>query len=249
MIAATQTQLVNPGATEISMVIAVPRLKDGLTWRLINDRDGSIAIPESADQITEIDEGHDPGLRRYERPYIAPTAPGRYLAIWRLNNQDETAVTVVVARSTEAAFASLNDVERRLGYTLDDEKSATAQFLLNMSAAVIADAAGYDDGWAASLRPVPQLLRLLSVELVCRSIANPSQYAQITQQVGSYSFQAEQQTVGMTLSDTETLMIRRAVHGRTTDTATVESNFKPAQDEYWLRKQAGRLQDSTGVIP
>jgi hypothetical protein len=59
-----------------------------------------------------------------------------------------------------------------------------------MAAAIIADAAGKDDGWVVTLDPVPQVLRGLSVELTVRALANPNQLSQLREQLGSYSYAA-----------------------------------------------------------
>jgi hypothetical protein len=222
----------------------------GMTWRLISDADGSIVIAESSDGIEEIDDGYDEGVRRYERPYTAPVSSGRYLAIWKYGMQ-EVPRTIVVEPSPDATLASTDDVAARLGRPLTDEELATqVPYLLHMAAATIADAAGYDDGWVASLTPVPNLLRGMSVELVNRALKNPSQATQIRQQVGSYAYQAAWANPGFVLSDQEEAMIRRTVHGRTTVSVHIASSFEREQDEYWLRKQAGEVSDggSASVI-
>lgn len=241
MLAPTQSLLVTAGSSQISTITNAPQLvADQLTWRLINDTDGTIAIAESSTGIVEIDDGHDAGLSRYDRPFTAPVTAGRYLAVWRLSLEgQEVAETVVVGAAT-AAFAASDDVATRLGRDLSTKETENVPGLLESATAVIADAAGYDEGWASQLVPIPKLLSTLCVELVCRVLPNPSQWDSVRQQVGSYSFQASQTTVGMQLSDNETRMVRRAVHGRETDSVQVESSFLPAQDEYWLRKQAMR---------
>lgn len=247
----TQSQLVTAGSTHISTILNVPIVDagHGITWRLISDQDGTIIIPESSDGIAEIDDGYDQGLRRYDRQYTAPSSAGRYLAIWRYGVQ-EVAQTIVVEVSPDATFATVDDVAARLGRTLTTtEHDTQVPFLLHMAAAVIAEAVGYDDGWAASLTPVPNLLRGMSVDLVCRAIDNPSQATQIRQQVGSYAYQAAWDNPGLRLSDVEIRMLRRNIHGSTTASVHVASGFEREQDEYWLRQQAGQVSgDPAGVI-
>ena len=248
MLAPTQSQLVDASSSNISTIAGVPPWILGqLTWRLIDDHDGTIVQAESPDGIVEIDDGHDALLRRYDRPFTAPAAAGTYLAIWR-HIAEEYAQTIVVAGSVDdIAFATVDDVVARLGRPLQPTEDNEAPFLLNMAAAVIADAAGYDDGWAARLNPVPQLLRLLSVILVCRGLQNPSEFTMIDEQIGSYHLKT-QRAMSFELSDAEVLMVRRAVHGRTTDSVDIESSFVRALDEYWLRKQAARFTDRSSVI-
>lgn len=243
MLSATQSQLVAANSNAVSMITEAPMNMTGqLTWRLINDADGTIVIAESSDGIVAVDDGHDWPNCRYDRQFTTPSTAGRYLAIWRYY-EEELPQLVVVAASPDAAFATADDVAKRLGRALSNQEAETVPFLLNMAATVIADAVGKDDGWAASLTPVPRMLRLMSVELVSRALPNPSQYTQIRQQVGSYSIAVSQATTGMALSDPESLMLRRAVFGRTTDSVHVESGFELAQDEYWLRKQSLRVID------
>ena len=243
MLAATQSLICQPGTSQTSTLLsAAPDLASNLTWRLINDADGTAVIAESSDSIVEIDTGQDAPNSRYDRVFTAPASAGRYLAVWRYDTE-EVAQTIVVASSPSVAFATASDVSSRLGRSLSTRETSDVPFLLNMAAVTIADAAGYDDGWAVTLGPVPQMLRKLSVELVCRALKNPGQYSQVRQQVGSYSFQASWDNPGMNLSPAEELMVRRAVHGRTTDSMPVDSSFKPAQDEYWLRKQSVRYSD------
>lgn len=248
MLAATQSQLVTAGSNAISTISQAPLdVGENLTWRLISDEDGTILIPESSDGIVTIDDGHDAGLCRYDRPFTAPASSGRYLTIWRYYDQ-ELAQSVIVEPSPDTAFATSEDVSTRLGRALTSQESTQVPLLLNMAAVVLTDAAGYDDGWAASLSPVPQMLRLMSIELVCRAMPNPNQYTSIRQQVGSYSIAVTSAVSNMALSDAEVLAVRRAVHGRTTDSVHIDSSFIPAQDEYWLRQQAARFADrNTGA--
>lgn len=250
MLEPTQSQLVDANSDQISTITGAPPTIIGkLTWRLINDEDGTSVIAESPDGIVEIDDGRDPPLRRYDRAFTAPGLAGRFLAIWRYFQEEVSQTVVVSASGADTAFATVAEVTKRLGRPLDSEETASIPFLLNMAAVVIADAAGYDDGWAVSLDPVPRMLRNMSVELVCRALPNPSQYSTWSQQVGSYNFQADASSAGMVLSPLETMMVRRAVHGRTTASARVDSGFQRAQDEYWLRKQSVRFADPGNVIP
>lgn len=248
----TQSQLLTAGQSGRSIITGAPiGIADDLTWRLISDEDGTVAIAESSAGITEIDDGHDAGARRYDREFTAPSSSGRYLAVWRYFDE-EIDESIIVEPSRDTAFAANLDVAKRLGRTLTTEEDTNqVPYLLTMAAVVIADAAGYDDGWAASLDPIPNMLRMMSVELVSRTMWNPKGVTSLRQQVGSYSIALARDTPGMELSDTEVAMIRRTVHGRTTASVHVNSHFELAQDEYWLRRQAQRMlgssRDTSGV--
>lgn len=123
------------------------------------------------------------------------------------------------------AFATVEDVATRLVRTLSAEEGAAAEMLIEAATAVIADAAGKDDAWAAGLDPVPQMLRFLTIELVCRAMANPDALRSISKQLGSYQSTRSFRDVGgsLLLSDVERLLVRRTVFGRTSGTVKIAS--------------------------
>jgi hypothetical protein len=159
--------IVQPGSAQVSKLPGAPRdLIGSVSWRFVRESDGVDVITESTDAITEHDLG-DWFRHRYDRPYSAPTTEGRYRAVWRYGTVELEQV-VVVAAGGPIAFASAADVVARLGRPLTTQETSDLGFLLPMGAAVIADAASKDDGWVATLNPVPQIIRLLNAEL-CRS--------------------------------------------------------------------------------
>lgn len=226
--------LLPPNTAAISSLPGAPRgLAGALHWRLVAETDGTVVIAESSDGIVEVDLGGGHGARRrYDRAYTTPnpTGPTRYRAIWRYGYQ-ELPLAVVVANDSAAAFATADDVALRLGRTLTAGEASSVTYLLRMAAAVIADAASKDDGWVVTLDPVPQLLRGLSVELTVRALANPNQLDRLSEQLGNYSMTAtfNPQRLGLELTDTEQLIVRRTVYGRTTASAPVHSAYTRAQ--------------------
>lgn len=212
-------------------------LLGGLTWRLIALDDGASVIDESADHIVEVYRGH------YKRPYAAPDE-GTYVAVWR-EGWREIGERVIVSDTTAATFATADDVAARLGRTLNAGETTSVEYLLGAAASVIADAAGKDDGWAITLDPVPTPLKGLSVELVCRALSNPNSLAALREQIGTYQYSAQfrgdQAGGGLALTDTETLLVRRAVHGRTSGSVQAESGFARAMGIY-LWQQRGPIQ-------
>lgn len=243
----TQTLLVTASATVTSSIEGEPWLSTSLTWRLINDADGTITIAESGDSIVQVDNGLQAPSVRYDRQFTAPTTAGKYLAIWR-HSLEELAQVVIVNAQQSAAFASPLDVVTVLGRPLTTQEDSDVPGLLDMAATVIADAVDRDDGWIVSLDPVPQRLRWFSAELVKRHLTNRTGATSIRQQVGSYSYAATWgDRVGMDLSDAEVAMLRRAIYGRTTDSVHVDPGFIQAQDEYWLRKQQPVRSTDPGV--
>lgn len=224
--------IVAPGSSQTSKLRAPYSLFGGVSWRLVNVDTGAEAIARSSDGITRDDAGDTSGLWRFRRPYIAPDDDGTYRAIWAYGGY-QVYETVVVADSSEARFAEAADVAKRLGRDLTAGETDSAEYLLAMAAAVIADAAGKDDGWVVTLDPVPQVLRGLSVELTVRALANPNQLAQLREQIGSYSYAATfastghagsgSDVLGLALKPVEVMIVRRAVYGRTTGSAPVRS--------------------------
>lgn len=213
-----------PGSSQRSTLRGVPRdLIDSLTWRLLLEQDGTATITESSTGIVELDVGDD-CLHRYDRVYTAPATEGRYREIWRWGTEEFVRV-VVVAGGPEAAFATAEDVEARLGRDLTAQETASVAFLLPMAATVLADAAGKNDGWIATVTPVPQILRGLNVELVRRALVNPDGVQSYREQLGAHSYSATfaADRLGMELTKTEQLIVSRAVHGRTTGSAPVHS--------------------------
>lgn len=110
------------------------------------------------------------------------------------------------------AFATVTDVATRQGRTFTSAEEDSVELLLDFATAAIADAAGKDDDWAASVDPVPNIIKGLTIELVGRGIANPEGLTSLSQQIGSYqsmkSFNKEA-TVPFALTAIERRIVRR----------------------------------------
>jgi hypothetical protein len=116
-------------------------------------------------------------------------------------------------------FATPEDIATRYGRELNTVEAATAEFLLEGATALIAQAADKDDAWADNLDPVPRLLKIITVELVCRAFPNPESLAGLTEQLGSYQYSkrfkagTDALTSDLMLTEPEERLVRRAVHG------------------------------------
>jgi hypothetical protein len=229
--------IVAPGSPQTSKLRAPRSLLGGVSWRLVNWDGGTVAIAASSDGITIDDLPDSRGLYQFRRPYTAPNDGGTYRAIWTYGCE-QVYETVVVAESSEAQFATADDVAARLGRELTAGETATVDYLLTMASAIIAEAAGKDDGWVVTLNPVPQLLRGLSVELTVRALANPNQLAQLREQLGSYSYAATfASDAGMALKPVEVMLVRRTVHGATSGSAPMRSVFCVADEILWTERR------------
>lgn len=125
------------------------------------------------------------------------------------------------------AFASTDDIAARLGESsLSEADEASAEMLLEFATAVIAQAVDKDDEWADALDPVPKILRLMTVELVCRAMASPQALGSATETLGAYSRSETYRrdlSTSLVLTDLEERMLRRAIIGRLSGSAEVES--------------------------
>jgi hypothetical protein len=125
------------------------------------------------------------------------------------------------------AFATTTDIATRLTRTLTAAEDAAAGLLLEGATGLIADACGKDDDWADSLDPVPSVLRFVCIEAVSRALANPQNVASLQETLGAHSYAVRfrdlQNGGGLYLTGHEERMVRRAVFGRTTGSARVES--------------------------
>jgi hypothetical protein len=112
----------------------------------------------------------------------------------------------------------------------------SAGYLLEAASAVVADAVGDRE---ANIEPVPDVLRFVTVEVVCRAMANPAGLSSESEQLGEYShtsrFRDGTSGGGLWLTDLERLMVRGAVHGRLSGTALQQSM---ASDPCVLREVA-----------
>lgn len=125
------------------------------------------------------------------------------------------------------AFATTADIETRLGRSFVDGEEDMATALIEGAVALIALEVDKDDDWAEDLDPVPNVLKWTVIEMVRRALLNPQAVASLSEQLGSYSytqnFPRGAESVGLMLSGFEALLVRRAVHGRNTESVTVRS--------------------------
>lgn len=114
------------------------------------------------------------------------------------------------------AFATTDDIAARLGRdSLTAAELSQATSLIEGATAVIAEAVDKDDAWVAALDPVPNVLRVVTVEAVVRAMANPSGLRSESEQLGSYqhSQSFRDDGGGFWLTTTERMLVRRAVWG------------------------------------
>lgn len=122
------------------------------------------------------------------------------------------------------AFATTTDVGDRLGRALTDAEVTSVEFLLDAATAVIAEAADENDAWAVALSPVPTIVRVICVELVCRALANPNSLDSLQETLGQHSYSARfREDAGLWLTPREENLIRRATGATRSGSTLVRS--------------------------
>lgn len=126
------------------------------------------------------------------------------------------------------AFATAEDIATRLGEeSLSVADKASAELLIDLATAVIAEAVDQDDEWAKGLNPVPTIVRALTIELVCRAMASPQGLTSASESLGAYtrseSYRKDPSTA-LLLTDMEERMLRRAILGQLSGSVRIESH-------------------------
>lgn len=123
------------------------------------------------------------------------------------------------------AYAEALDIETRLKPKLaraltEDERGAAELLLEGASAAI--DAALEK---SEALESPPAVLRFVAVEVVCRAMANPQGLLSEQEGLGAYTHAERFVNAGggLWLTDLETAMVRRAVHGSLSGSSEPES--------------------------
>jgi hypothetical protein len=114
------------------------------------------------------------------------------------------------------AFATSDDVQKRLGRPLTGGEKETADWVIATVTGLIADAVDLSPKWAEGLTRIPEGLKALCVEKAIGAITNPANLAAESRTVGAVSrsrtFQRSND-VSVFLSDFEIRQARSAVFG------------------------------------
>lgn len=177
------------------------------------------------------------------------TKAGRWIYRWEaIGGHDASETGEFVAQpdpfddpaEAPGRFATVEDVRRRLGLaSLTDDQTATVELLLDQATGLITDAVGQTDSWAAELTPVPTVVRGIAIEVARRGYLNPGGVTSRSEQLGQhqYSETYARPAAGaggqLELTPTETLSVRRAIHGRITGGARGESLADMIADEFY----------------
>lgn len=178
---------------------------------------------------------------------VVLTDPGMWALQWSTTAPVQTeGVQVHVSPAPIAvAFATIDDLALRLGKAepFTAAETGQAQMLLELVTGLIVDACDRDDTWAATYTPVRRELRAVCLEAVARVMQNPTGARNESETLGQWSHQSSYTdgAHGLTLTDNEVLLCRRAVIGTTSASATLRALLPrrttddPAVDIYdWL---------------
>lgn len=114
-----------------------------------------------------------------------------------------------------STFATRTDVQTRLGRLLTAAEADQADLLLELATGALAEACDKDTDWATALTPVPEMLRILCMEVVVRVLLNPAGLKSGSESLGAYSRSGTYAdgAGALALTDHEERLARRAVHG------------------------------------
>lgn len=163
---------------------------------------------------------------------VALIAAGMWVIEWATSGEGQVEgiqVAVSPAPVDAVTFATIDELALRLGYAEAGDLSAAQQaqglFLLEMATGLIVETVGKTTAWAATLNPIPRILRGICLEAVARVMRNPSGVSSESETLGAYShttryeFTTANAPVGMGLTDDEGRRCRRAVYGTVSGSA------------------------------
>jgi hypothetical protein len=134
----------------------------------------------------------------------------------------------IVTIGDESAFATTTDVEARMGVEFTTEQTAQCEALLVLIAQTVAAELDRDDDWLDDETTIPTAFRTASIEAVVRVMHNPGGVRSRSEQLGAYqiseSFPADTSaTAGLSITEQEALMVRRAWFGANTGGANAQT--------------------------
>lgn len=172
-----------------------------------------------------------PQLRNFTTDQ-ATLDPAWYRLTWKDAAHSTFVADAIYFPTTDAAYATSEDVTARLGRDLTDAEAASVDFLLEAAGGLIREALLKPEDWEPD--PVPSVFRFLSVEVACRIFANPESAGLILERLGAHEHRLDFRGVdgsgGLFLSPAEIRRLRMAVYGRTTESVRVGSIFREVGD-------------------
>jgi hypothetical protein len=121
------------------------------------------------------------------------------------------------------SYATKEDLAKRLRREFSSADGETADLLLDLASVEVTAALGKGEEWEKEQQEEeatpPRVLRLVTLEVAARVMSNPQGVGAMREQLGAYSlsedFRGMTEAAGIALTEREKLLVRRAVHGRT----------------------------------
>lgn len=231
----------------------IPRF-DGHVWEKARiegttslDADWSIVGTASF----EVDLDRDPENPK-SRSVTVQDVPSdtNYLRIVFIDDEQMEQITDPIPVAPTMGFATARDVSLRLGRDLSEFEIAQVELLIKLAMMSIYSSLSVPQQFQP---PSDSLgfLQLITIELVARSMANPSGMSQHSEQLGSYSYtdiyHRNVMAPGMLLTNQEELAVRALVFGTTTESAQVPSLADVYANTFWptVSLWYGNLPDAT----
>jgi hypothetical protein len=161
---------------------------------------------------------------------IELTSGGMWRSVFAWGTGDEAGeANLEVWVADTVAFATVDQVERRIGRDLTAAERIQTGHLVVDATSLIADAIDKDEAWAAALDPIPARLRVTCVEAVIRVLQNPRGVRSQQEALGQYSHSESFTTDtvlgsgALMLTDREERACRRAAFGTNTGSVVIDS--------------------------
>lgn len=163
---------------------------------------------------------------------VTVTGPGMWVVQWSTTSPAQVEgvqIAVAAAPATVVTFATLDELALRLGKAstadLTAAQAAQGRMLLELVTGLIVDACDRDDTWAATYTPIRREVRAVCLEATARILQNPSGARSESETIGQYQHSSSytDSAHGLSLTDNEILMCRRAIIGTTSGSAALES--------------------------
>lgn len=134
-------------------------------------------------------------------------------------------ISVAGAPTAAFTFATLEELGVRMGMTFTTTQATQGALLLSLATGLIIEAVNRDDAWAATLSPIPRLVRAVCLEVVARVMSNPTGARSESETLGQYQHSQSftDGSHGVILTDAEAMMCRRAIIGATSGSARTDS--------------------------
>lgn len=192
--------------------------------RLIDPPSGDVIIERRTTDIVEEPAGS--GVYATEGQIPEDLDIGDYLIVWDTvpggapltpdtTFTEQLRVTAFVpSGEAGATFASIDDVQARLGRELTSPEIIQASKLLELATYAIAAAAGRDQAWVEAQTTFPGVTRTICVEAVVRVLLNPRGIKFSQKQLGSYGHSETYAGDGqLALTKIEKRDARKAING------------------------------------